>query len=180
MPYILCQLKHRTCHFDIKNQEDTMKKIYLLRHANAAFSLNDKEREITKEGKQEIASLKEQIFKVEDFQPDLILCSDAKRTKQTLALLWEGQSKSLIQYSSTLYSAGTTIICKEVEAVSESVEQLLLVGHNPSVSEICSHLLNKSVGLSTANLVCFEARKELESWTEWFSKEWRFKQVYKP
>ena len=61
-----------------------MKNLYLVRHANAYPSIeNDKERILTPQGVKEVKAVAQKILQ-KDFAIDIVICSTATRTKQTL------------------------------------------------------------------------------------------------
>ncbi|MCU7728225.1 histidine phosphatase family protein [Actinoplanes sp. KI2] len=84
----------------------------------------------------------------ERIRPDLVLCSPATRTRQT----WQGVSIALTQahpgpvspevrYEKGLYSGGRTEVFDLLRTVPDTVRTVLLVGHNPTVSEVSIMLI---------------------------------------
>ncbi len=122
-----------------------MKRLYLYRHAKSSWSdpdLADYDRPLSKRGKHN-AELMANLLAKEKFDPDLILCSGAKRTRRTLKPLIRALdfSKKRIVYTDTVYEAGLDDLLETIGAVSDKVDTLLLVAHNPSLNELLDHLL---------------------------------------
>ena len=79
--------------------------------------------------------------------PNQVLCSPARRTRQT----WEGVGQSIerangtdlptARFESVIYTGGAQGVLGLIRQVAPEVGTLLLIGHNPTVSEL-SHLLD--------------------------------------
>lgn len=94
------------------------------------------------------------------FSPQLVLCSASVRTRETLALL-QGSGLAAdtpVQFSEGLYECTTRQIMSELASVDESIARVLLVGHNPGLSDLATALTHKGVGLSPGDYVwlCFD------------------------
>jgi len=100
------------------------------------------------------------------FLPDLVLCSSAKRTQQTAALLfsfWKhtGWEVPGIVIAPDLYlsSAETVfeVIARESAGIPEGAtatpRTMLVLAHNPGISHAASIVAGHAVGLPTAALV---------------------------
>jgi len=69
--------------------------------------------------------------------PDLILASDARRTRETAHLLHESlKSVAAIETSKALYHASSSTLLERVQGTSNSITHLMLVGHNPGISDL--------------------------------------------
>lgn len=128
------------------------KELLLFRHAQAgAGSLTgrDFDRVLTEFGRSQPESAGRALASA-GFSPQLVLCSSSARTRETLALLQLSElcAKAEIQFSDALYECTTRQVLMELAGVDESIERVLLVGHNPSLSDLATALTRKSVGLS--------------------------------
>ncbi len=113
-----------------------MKTLYLLRHVDTekTSTKGDFKRTITPFGISQTALLAKYINK-NNIMPDLILCSDAIRTKQTLELINKVCNfKSNILYLNELYNAQTNVLENQVLMADNSVNSLMLIGHNPAIT----------------------------------------------
>lgn len=120
-----------------------MKYLYILRHAKAvqgSAQLQDHARGLNAQG-EGAARLMGEYFKKKGIRPDYVLCSDAARTRATVAMLEHGlEAKLHVTYSSALYLASPGEIISEINRVDDRHQHLLVVGHNPGVQH-CASLL---------------------------------------
>ena len=122
----------------------TARTLVLLRHAKAETpgDLDDFDRRLTTTGETD-ADAAGAWLADEQLHPDLVLCSSAVRTRQT----WQGVSIALAQaragggtpevrYEDRLYAGGRTEVFDLLQKVPDTVRTVLVVGHNPTVSEV--------------------------------------------
>lgn len=64
---------------------------------------------------------------------DVVLCSTATRTRQTLA---KTHIDAPVRYSDRLYGATPGVMIEEINAVGDEVQTLLVVGHEPTMSTL--------------------------------------------
>jgi phosphohistidine phosphatase len=127
-------------------REDAMtaRTLVLLRHAKAETpgERPDFERSLTKTGEAD-ADAAGSWLADQGLRPDLVICSPARRTRQT----WQGVSVAMAQarpdtaapevhYETQLYEGGRTEIIDLLRAVPEDTGTVLVVGHNPTVSDV--------------------------------------------
>ncbi len=147
-----------------------IKRLLLLRHAQATSvsSGKDKDRSLTPQGKDDAKALGVEMQK-KGFIPDLILCSPALRTKQTL----EGVQHSLgienIEYQDILYNGSTGDYLYQIQQADDHYDTLLLLAHNPSIYELVillggvgsdSVMQRLSEGYQPASLSVIEVKAE--------------------
>ncbi len=120
-----------------------MKTIYMLRHAKSSWddsSLPDHDRPLNERGRA-AAPLVGAHMKRAGYLPDLVLCSTATRTRQTLeAALAEAEAQPVIEFEEELYLAGPGEMLDLVRSVPDTVESVLLVGHNPGTGMLAAAL----------------------------------------
>ena len=120
-----------------------MKTIYLLRHAKSSWddsSLSDHERPLNARGRSAAPRVGAYMQEA-GYSPDLVLCSTATRTRQTLdAVLSELQVEPTIDFEEELYLAGPREMLDLVRSVPDIVEAVLLVGHNPGTGMLADAL----------------------------------------
>lgn len=99
------------------------------------------------------------IFDVSNFD---IAVSSARRTRETLELLCESlKIESKHETSDFLYSSDVN---KYLDAIRESTsENLMIIGHNPAISEAASTLCSSTISLNTAGwiLIDFDLKTSL-------------------
>ncbi|NLD17370.1 MAG: histidine phosphatase family protein [Tissierellia bacterium] len=141
---------------------DKMKTLYLLRHAKSSWGdseLSDFDRPLNNRGLKEAREIAEHMAENE-YIPELILCSTAKRTRKTLeeilkALKFEGEAN----YLESLYLASSNTIGEAIKSVN--VESLLVIGHNPGIENFLNEIINEDLIMKTSQLavIDMESRK---------------------
>jgi len=137
----------------------------LLRHAKSSWkdaSLPDRERPLNSRGKVE-APMMGKLMAKHGLDPELVLCSPARRTRDTLALvLPELKQEPKVEYADGLYHCTPTEMLAMLKAVPPAVTGVLLVGHNPELQRFALDLIgsgphhvrdNLEAKLPTAGLV---------------------------
>ncbi len=114
-----------------------MRTLLLLRHAKSSWDdpeLDDHERPLNKRGTRDATRMGELISEL-GLAPDAVLCSDAVRTRATLALVLAavGERPSRIQIEPRLYLAEPQAIMELVRAVPADCRRVLVVAHNPGI-----------------------------------------------
>jgi phosphohistidine phosphatase len=116
--------------------------LFLLRHGEAEFGAGtggDISRELTGIGHAQLSRLA-YLLKKSQIHFDLILSSNSKRTKQTTEILSEVVLVKKIQFLRELYEADPHTMLKIINNVGEEVHNLLVVGHNPTISTLVAYL----------------------------------------
>ena len=72
----------------------------------------------------------------EAIRPDVVLCSTAVRTKQTLAGVLEALGDPDVAYEDGLYHVGAEALLERVRALPGETGEAMLVGHNPGLQEL--------------------------------------------
>lgn len=119
------------------------RRLYLLRHAKSSWDdpeQRDFDRPLAKRGRQ-AASAVGRAMKRRGLQPDLVLCSTAARAAET----WRRVAAELpaeppVRWLRSLYLAAPSRQLERLRAVEDSVETLLLVGHNPGIENLAVQL----------------------------------------
>jgi len=115
-----------------------VKRLLLLRHAKAERGgADDLKRVLDKRGIKDSARMGR--FLHEDiYIPELILCSNSTRTRETLEhLLPELGATPKIEYLAELYLAEPELILALIRTAPDSAGSLMIVGHNPGL-ELCA------------------------------------------
>lgn len=121
-----------------------MKTILLLRHAKSAWSdprLDDHERPLNGRGERAAKAVADYIVRTGP-RPDLILCSTAMRTRQTLAPLVKRLKSPAppISLERSLYLASEDALLAHLRSVSDDVSTVLLIGHNDGIWHLAAGL----------------------------------------
>ncbi len=138
-------LNQRLIEWDKVGHGIPMKQLYLLRHAKAepwSPLGNDFSRTLRQRGIRDAQAIADWAIDTLP-TPDTVICSPAKRTRQTLAPLlsqWP-QLLSVTDYVDSMYGASLNMLCTFMEDAFSYSERLLLVGHNPGFEGLLIHLL---------------------------------------
>lgn len=114
-----------------------MLRLMLLRHAKTVVSdpQGDRARPLNERGRTTAPEIGRYMAH-EGLLPDLVLCSTAKRTRQTLELLaarWPGKPE--VSFESDLYLADPATILQSIRMTPATSKTLLIVGHNPGIRQ---------------------------------------------
>lgn len=119
-----------------------MKRLYLLRHAQASPSSDsgDKGRKLSSKGLDDAEKLGQMMVR-KSYRPSIVLCSPAIRTRQT----WEQAALSGIEahFSERLYNAGSAVFLEELEELADGVSSALLIAHNPGIHDFAARLASE-------------------------------------
>jgi len=125
------------------------RQLILIRHTKSSWddlSMPDYDRPIRKDriddAKKMAAKLKE--LKLE---PDLIICSPAKRTRQTVEYFYDKlkYTPEKIQFEKRIYESSAEEILQVVRETNAKVKTLVLVGHNPSITDFANLFIHEKV-----------------------------------
>jgi len=120
-----------------------VKSLYLLRHAKSDWEApygGDHERPLNKRGKKAAFSMGEYLG-INTATPDLIRCSSAKRTKETLGLLLKGSEWDVpVEFSPELYLASLESALGLIGKLPDSHNRVMMIGHQPTMGAIAMAL----------------------------------------
>lgn len=153
---------------------ESMHTLVILRHAKAEYreDIADIERPLTRRGKSDAAAAGAWLAN-SGYRPDLVLCSPAKRTRQTwhevaLAMAEAAQdSQTLVKYDRAIYDGGFAELMGIVRTAGEA-STVLLIGHNPAVSALSGRLdpdaERDTDGLKTSGIAVHADEAEWSAW----------------
>jgi phosphohistidine phosphatase len=122
----------------------SVRTLVVLRHAKAdrPNGVADEDRPLTERGHADAAAAGAWLA-TRGYRPDLVLCSPAKRTRQTwraVALAVTGPHTPEVRYEPALYHGGVAEALDLVRGAPEEAGTVLLIGHNPTVSMLSAVL----------------------------------------
>lgn len=128
----------------------------LLRHAKSSWesaSLDDFDRPLNDRGRKAAPLAGRDLVRLK-LQPELILCSTAKRTRETLALVLPefGKPKPEVIFEDELYLAYVTTLLDRVRATDDGPQSVMLVGHNPGLQGLALAMIGAGEGEDIATL----------------------------
>lgn len=116
----------------------------LLRHAKAAREepgSGDISRPLTGRGRRN-ADTAGQWLAAAKLAPDLVLCSTAARTRETLELVLPHlATPPKVVYADGLYLAGTLTLLKHLHEAPKRAAHVMMIGHNPGLHALALDLV---------------------------------------
>ncbi len=116
----------------------------LLRHAKSSWKnpvLPDRERPLATRGIND-APLMGKAMAEREIDPDLVLCSSARRTRDTLDLvLPELRVEPKVVYEDSLYHARPETMLEMLQGLAPGANRVMLVGHNPELQAFALDLV---------------------------------------
>ena len=124
-----------------------MLRLMLLRHAKSSWTdpgLDDHDRPLNPRG-QKSAPLIGRFMHAHKLLPDLVLCSPARRARDTWKLTSaELRASPRLLMEDALYDFGNGgRILDTVRGKADSAKSVLVVGHNPSIERLAQRLIGK-------------------------------------
>ena len=159
-----------------------MKEIYVLRHAKSSWdnsNLSDFDRPLADRGISDAKKMSN-FLKDMNIKIDKVLCSNAIRAKETFDLTADGFNFEIDKatYLDKLYFGDTTIIIKDLKELDESLNNILIVGHNPTLHYLVEILTNESINrFTTCNLAIISHDGE---WVSLNSQQCSLKSLIRP
>jgi phosphohistidine phosphatase len=134
-----------------------MKHVILMRHAKSDWKLaglTDHQRPLNKRGVHD-APLMGASIKKRGIIPELVLVSDAKRTQETWSLLSPLFEGAQTKFDAELYLASSEIILAKIRGMNHLIDTVLLLAHNPGITEAFLRLANiNTSGIPTSGVCC--------------------------
>ncbi|VVT22867.1 histidine phosphatase family protein [Rhizobium sp. EC-SD404] len=130
-----------------------MLRIYLLRHARAVWAepgTRDFDRALDARGREDARALGIEMA-AKDLRPDRVICSSAKRCRETWDLVAEALPISDVTFTEALYvedQAAYLDIIRDIEGTGS----VMLVGHNPMMEDTATALLEDDGRKASAEL----------------------------
>jgi len=123
--------------------------LYLVRHAKSSWkdpSLPDRDRPLNKRGKRNSPDMGQRMA-AQGHKPGLILSSPAKRARTTARNIARelGIEEAEIVIDDNLYFSGARGMIGVLERVDDQHRKVMLVGHNPAMTDLMNHLCDARV-----------------------------------
>lgn len=146
-----------------------MKTLFLARHAKFDSddeSLPERERPLTARGLAEVQGMAERLARRE-LRPDAVLSSPAVHARATAEVFAKrfGLGAQAVQVDERLHDASPETVLAVIHGLSDSLQAVMLVGHNPGVARLAGQL---SGGEVSGMPLCAtaELRFEAARWPE--------------
>jgi phosphohistidine phosphatase len=146
-----------------------MKTLYVMRHAKSAWGepgLSDFDRPILEKGQKRTQNIIHYLVK-KKAKPDLIISSPALRAMETAILMVKGLGldKQVLRLEKSVYTSDADQLEDLFLEFPGSVSEVLLVGHNPAVTNFVNKFLAESIDyMPTSGVVSLEFK--INEWSE--------------
>jgi len=136
-----------------------MKTLLLLRHAKASRDdpeLDDRDRPLKPRGKEDAKRLGRRL-RVAGLVPTLIVSSTALRARKTASKVAKQMNYArAIELNPRLYLSSPNDHLEVVRSVPDAEDSVMIVGHNPGLSQFLSELADTDAELATCDLAQIE------------------------
>ena len=135
------------------------RRLVVMRHAKSSWNSEartDHERPLNNRGKRDAPRMGQRIVEL-GWQPDFVLSSDSRRTRDTMAGLSDAFDDNVeVQFWRDLYHSGVEAVVSYVSQVDSDVRTVMILGHNPGWEHVVFHLTGEDVIMKTATAALLE------------------------
>jgi len=144
-----------------------MKTLILYRHAKSDWSVpgqRDIDRTLNKRGKSDAPIMAAVLAGLVKDAVPLVLCSTARRTKETLKPLSDRLPPNTpVVFENGLYESGGAAYLEIIKTISPKYDTVIIIGHNPSIEECVDYLAGgeetfNSITVPTGTIVVMDVR----------------------
>ena len=120
---------------------DTTRRLILLRHAKSDWpDVPDRDRPLAKRGRRDAPRVGRWLHE-HGYQPDVVVCSAARRTRQTWDLVApELGGSPAVRFEPRAYAASALTLLYLAQELPSRYWTALLIAHNPGLSELAGSL----------------------------------------
>jgi phosphohistidine phosphatase len=116
----------------------TEKRLYLLRHAKSSCKepgLADQDRPLARRGRRAAKAIGRHL-REQGVEPELVLCSTARRARETLEGIEPALGRGAIRVEPELYGAGAADLLARLREIAARVRSVMVIGHNPGLEQL--------------------------------------------
>ncbi len=114
-----------------------MKKLILIRHAKSSWEHDviDHQRPLKKRGVNDANLVSNALYERNEV-PNIVLCSDAMRTKMTAEIFISNLNidNSIVHFNHELYDFSGSDLVKIIKSCDDSINTLMIFGHNHAIT----------------------------------------------
>ena len=144
-----------------------MKTLFLLRHAKSSWKesdISDFDRPLNERGRR-AAPFMGRLLSDRGLRPELIMSSPAKRARRTAKLFKEaGGFDAELTFDDRIYEASANTLLYVIGEVDDSLNSVMLVGHNPGMEGLIKVLTGDSEPMPTAAVAVIDL--EIDEWKQ--------------
>jgi phosphohistidine phosphatase len=116
----------------------TERRLYLLRHAKSSWKeegLADHDRPLASRGRRAAKAIGRHL-RERGVAPELVLCSTARRVRETLEGIEPLLGRAAISVEPELYGAGPAELLARLHEIAPPVRSVMVIGHNPALEQL--------------------------------------------
>jgi phosphohistidine phosphatase len=116
----------------------TERRVYLLRHAKSSWKesgLVDHDRPLARRGRRAAEAIGGHL-RERGIEPELVLCSTARRARETLEGIEPVLGRGDVRVEPGLYGAPPAVLLARLHEISPSIRSVMVIGHNPGLQEL--------------------------------------------
>ena len=158
------------------------RQLFIMRHAKSSWNdpgTADFDRPLNQRG-QAAAPRMGQRLEERDMRVDIILASTARRVRETIERLestWDHQAQVI--WEKQLYLASVPTLLEHVAALDTAWSRVMLIGHNPGLSDLVLHLSGDPIDMPTAAIIMLDG--PTLSWREALvHRPWKNRSTWTP
>jgi phosphohistidine phosphatase len=119
--------------------ETLIRRLYLLRHAKSSWDdpgTADRDRPLAPRGRKAMKTMA-RYLRDERIHPDLVLCSAARRARETLDRVRSSLgADARIEVEDELYTFDDDVVLRRLRRLAPAFGSVMVVGHNPAMEEL--------------------------------------------
>lgn len=143
-----------------------MKTLLLIRHAKSSWATAgtpDHDRPLNERGRRDAPEMGNRL-RTRGIEPDLIVCSSALRARTTAQLLAAALDvpQERLREDSRIYASSSGKLMYLLQELDDGVSSVMLVGHNPEMTELAQHFASDLPDMATTAVAQFTF--DLASW----------------
>lgn len=162
---------------------DTIRRLIVMRHAKSDWNSNadsDHARPLNGRGRRDAPRIAERLVE-KGWVPQLVLSSDAQRTRETWQRMTSNfDSELAVQFLSGFYHAGLDAVRVQLMQLEASISTVMVIGHNPGWETMVDRLSGEDVRMTTANAALLTV--EASDWSEAAVMDgcWQLHEILRP
>lgn len=133
------------------------KTLILMRHLKSGWedpSLTDHERPLSQRGIDDGAAMRAALS-ARLPRPDAVLCSTARRTRETLKAVLPEIPEAAVDFADAVYEASAQTLMRLASMLPETAETALILGHNPGMFDFAWTLVRRAEAAGHPGLTRF-------------------------
>ena len=142
------------------------RRLIVMRHAKSSWAepgMPDHARPLNDRGIRDAPNVARKLCEI-GWSPEIVLSSDARRTRQTFSLMSDELPGVECHFSNELYLSSIREVVAQVATVPVEKQSVMVLGHNPGWEHVVQYLCGEEVVMKTATAALLTLQSE--SWND--------------